>query len=37
MAEMQAVMGNAAVQARMAALREDPDLAPMFADIQKNG
>jgi hypothetical protein len=37
MAEMQAVMSNSAVQARMAALRSDPDLAPMFEDIQKNG
>ena len=37
MAEMQAVMSNAAVQQRMAALRADPDLAPMFEDIQVNG
>jgi len=37
MAEMQAVMSNAKVQERMAALRADPDLAPMFEDIQKNG
>lgn len=37
MAEMQAVMSNAAVQARMASLRADPDLAPMFEDIQKGG
>ena len=37
MAEMQAVMSNAAVQQRMAALRADPELAPMFEDIQKGG
>ena len=37
MAEMQAVMSNAAVQERMASLRSDPDLAPMFEDIQKGG
>jgi hypothetical protein len=37
MAEMQAVMSNSAVQERMAKLRTDPDLAPMFEDIQANG
>lgn len=37
MAEMKQVMENEAIQARFAELRADPDLAPMFADIQSGG
>eukprot|EP00884_Botryococcus_braunii_P019555 jgi/Botrbrau1/6283/Bobra.0129s0028.1 len=32
-----AVMSNQEIQKRMAKLKEDPELAPMFADIEKNG
>ncbi|CAK0763605.1 hypothetical protein CVIRNUC_003075 [Coccomyxa viridis] len=37
MAEMQSAMQNKGLQDRMAALKDDPELAPMFEDIQKNG
>ncbi|KAG2450834.1 hypothetical protein HYH02_004668 [Chlamydomonas schloesseri] len=37
MAAMQAAMQNQALQQRMAALKDDPEFADIFADIQKGG
>lgn len=37
MAQMQAVMQNEALQARMAELRQDPEFKAMFEEIQKGG
>jgi hypothetical protein len=37
MAQMQAMMRNEALQARLAELREDPEMKGVFEEIQKGG